>query len=503
MVLACSAAARTAGVRVGLRRREAQARCPELAVLSDDPARDARAFEPVLDAVEAVVPGVEAIQPGECAAAVRGAARYFGGDGAVVAAVAAAVAPVTGGAGRVGVADGLFTAGLAARMGTIVVPGGSREFLAPLSVDVLGHLDLADLLRRLGLPTLGAFAALPADDVLARFGPAGVVAHRFAQGRDSRRVTPREKSVDYSVTIAFDPPVDRVELVAFAARGLAERLHGRLAATGLACTRILIEARTEHGSTMSRTWRHDGPLTSAAIAERIRWQLAGWLAADDGAPGEGAPGEGAGDGGERAPDGVDSVVSLRVVPDDLVRADGRQLGLWGEPGSGAQRVARALNRVQGILGPDAVVTAVLVGGRGPLERVHIVPWGEPRPDPGETGPPWPGRLPAPSPSTVFSQPSPAAVVDADGAGVGVSGRSELTGVPAWLSVDGGPPVRISAWAGPWPTDENWWAPPGEPGGRERSAARRRRARFQVAGADGAVWLLAVENGRWWVEAGYD
>ena len=47
-VLACSAVARAAGVRRGLRRREAQARCPELAVLAPDPDRDARAFEPVV-----------------------------------------------------------------------------------------------------------------------------------------------------------------------------------------------------------------------------------------------------------------------------------------------------------------------------------------------------------------------------------------------------------------------------------------------------------------------
>src|SRR4051794_6030712 len=46
-VIACSASARAAGVRRGLRRREAQARCPELHVVTADPARDARHFEGV------------------------------------------------------------------------------------------------------------------------------------------------------------------------------------------------------------------------------------------------------------------------------------------------------------------------------------------------------------------------------------------------------------------------------------------------------------------------
>src|SRR4030095_11133450 len=81
-VVACSEAARAEGVRPGLRRREAQSRCPELELLSHDPARDARAFEPVLAAVEQLPPWVEVLQPGECAFPARGAARYHGGEAA-------------------------------------------------------------------------------------------------------------------------------------------------------------------------------------------------------------------------------------------------------------------------------------------------------------------------------------------------------------------------------------------------------------------------------------
>src|SRR4051794_29007203 len=76
-VLASSPAARGEGIRRGLRKREAQGRCPGLIVLEHDPGRDARAFEPVLAAVEEVAPGVETLRPGVCALAVRGPARYF------------------------------------------------------------------------------------------------------------------------------------------------------------------------------------------------------------------------------------------------------------------------------------------------------------------------------------------------------------------------------------------------------------------------------------------
>ena len=56
-VVACSHRARTAGVRRGLRRREAQARCPELAVLARNEAAEARAFEPVVAGLESIAPG--------------------------------------------------------------------------------------------------------------------------------------------------------------------------------------------------------------------------------------------------------------------------------------------------------------------------------------------------------------------------------------------------------------------------------------------------------------
>src|SRR5688572_9262698 len=66
-VVACSAAARADGVERGQRRRQAQSLSPGLVVVEHDPARDARAFEPVVVAVEAFCPNVEIVRPGVCA----------------------------------------------------------------------------------------------------------------------------------------------------------------------------------------------------------------------------------------------------------------------------------------------------------------------------------------------------------------------------------------------------------------------------------------------------
>ena len=69
---------------------------------------------------------------------------------------------------------------------------------------------------------------------------------------------------------------------------------------------------------------------------------------------------------------------LRLVPDQVIPASGRQLGFWGGDAAAADRAERVLARVQGLLGPEHVVTPVPQGGRTPAERVRWVPWGEPR-----------------------------------------------------------------------------------------------------------------------------
>jgi protein ImuB len=478
-VVACSAAARAEGVRRGFRRRQAEARCPGLVVLAPDPARDARAFEPVVAAVETFTPSVEIIRPGMCAFATRGPARYFGGEEALAEKVAATV-----GECRVGIADGRFAAERAARRGqasclnavVVIQPGHSPAFLAPFPVATLGHPDLADLLVRLGIRTLGQLAALPAPAVLARFGAAGRSAHRLARGLDERPLAAHPPNPDLAVATEIDPPADRMETIAFLARSLAAELHTSLAAQGLAAGLVRIEAETEHGESLSRTWRLEGAAGggAAALAERVRWQLDGWITSS-------------------AVTGA--LTLLRLVPEEMRPDGGRQDGFWGGDRGAAEQVARALARVQGRFGPEAVATARVVGGRSLPEQVCLVPWGEAPPgDVLATAVlPWPGRLPPPAPATVLPAPVPAAVVDATGAPVAVSGRGLPSAAPARLAVGGGPFTRVAAWAGPWPVEERWWDP----------GASRRRARWQVLTEDGVAYLAVLEGGGWWIEASYD
>ncbi|HXV92910.1 MAG TPA: DNA polymerase Y family protein [Pseudonocardia sp.] len=490
-VVACSAVARAAGVRRGLRRREAQARCPDLAVLARDADRDARLFEPVVAAVEELAPGVEVVRPGLVALPARGPVGYFGGELAAAERLVDQVAARAGVECQVGLADGLFGAVLAARRGVVVEGGRTPQFLAPLGVEELDRepdadrSELVGLLRRLGLRSLGAFGALPAEDVASRFGADAVLAHRLARGLDPRPPVRRRPPEELSVEAEPDPPVERVDAAAFAARGLAERLHRTLAGHGLSCTRLGVGARTTAGEELYRVWRCAEPLTPAGTADRVRWQLDAWLTRG----------------------GSGAVSWMRLVPEETVTAGALQLGLWGEVGESDERAGRALVRVQALLGPGAVVTAVLVGGRDPAEQVRLVPWGDDREAPGavaaprgaprgaaarEPPPSWPGRLPAPSPATVPPEPLPAEVVDAAGGPVGLAAPDLLTAPPRRVAVDGGPSRPVRAWAGPWPLRQRWWAPDGTEG-----------SRLQVVCDDGTALLLHARDGRWWVTGVYD
>ncbi|WP_234341826.1 DNA polymerase Y family protein [Streptomyces sp. NRRL S-646] len=369
----------------------------------------------------------------------------------------------------------MFAAALAVRApqaGQLVPIGQTAAFLAPYPVGVLGRPRLSQLLPRLGIATLGAFAALPGERVLARFGQDAAAAQRTARGLEARPLNVSGAEQDYSVTQAFEPAEDNLEPVAFIAKALAEQRHARLARVGAVCARLQVEVGLATGLRLSRLWRHEGRLSALAVAERVRWQISAW--AETGQLDAAAAG----------------ITTLRLVPEGLSAATDRQSLLFG-PRIAPQELEHAAGQLQAMLGHRAVVRQELAGGRGPGERVVTIPYGDARSRPRVEGT-WPGRLPAPHPAVVYPTPRPARLLAADGSPVGVSGRALLSQPPAALSIDGVAPVAVTGWTGPWPVLEDWWIP----------AQARRLARLQLACADGRAWLLHIREGRWAVEALY-
>ncbi|MGH8920929.1 MAG: DNA polymerase Y family protein, partial [Actinomycetes bacterium] len=385
---------------------------------------------------------------------------------------------------QVGIADQLSTAVFAARAGRFVEPGTDARFLSALSIRHLatepslsgpGRVDLADLLGRMGIRTIGQFAALSRTDVASRFGADAVVAHRFARGEPERGPSGREPPPELDAVLRCDPPIDRVDAAAFAGRSLADALHQTLMAAGVGCTRLAIHAVTANGEELSRVWRCAQPLTEDATADRVRWQLDGWLNKRN---------------SRDRPIDAPGVTLLRLQPVEVVSAEALQLPLWGGLGEDDRlRASRALMRVQGLLGPEAVRVPLLSGGRGPAERITLTPLGDepvPRADPRQ---PWPGRLPEPSPTVLADDP--VELFDAQSNPVRVTGRGLFSADPARLTARGRD-GRLRWWAGPWPVDERWWDP-------DHGKGRTARAQVQLEGGDsGTALLLCYRQRRWYL-----
>ena len=189
---------------------------------------------------------------------------------------------------------------------------------------------------------------------------------------------------------------------------------------------------------------------------------------------------------------------MRLRPVEVVSAEALQLPLWGGIGEEDRlRARRALVRVQGLLGPEAVQMPVLSGGRGPAERITFTPLGDepvPRADPGQ---PWPGQLPEPSPTVLLDDPVD--LLDADGNPVRVTGRGLFSADPSRLAAPGtGRSVVVvgRAMAGRRAVVGSASSPrPGAPQGR--------RCCSTVVMSAWRALLLCYRQRRWYVEGIYE
>ncbi len=405
-----------------MRRREAEAVCPTVVTLAQDPGAEAGAFEPVVATMEQLIPRVEIANPGLAFLPVGGAVRYYGGEEALVERLAEGIEAACGPGALFGLAHGPFAAhqaAIQARVGIPYIVTDEAGFLASLDIGAIGREELADTFRWLGITTLGELARLPRAAVASRFGLLGISAHEQASGED-RSLRPRQIPEDAGVEEKFEEPLVNLEQAGFVSRRLAHELLEPLQAQGVAPHQVEIEGEAVDGTVLRRIWRSADPFDEPNLAERVRWQLRAWVES------------GGISGGLRR---------LRIAPAD-VSGEGRQLGLAEDPVSDAE-ATRALIRAQSLLGPDAVLLARRQGGRDPADQVQWFRWGENEPAPArDPAAPWPGKLPAPSPALMPPQPLSVNVEWDEGMPARVRLRSR------W--------EPVLSWAGPWRRVGRWW-----------------------------------------------
>ena len=499
-VLDCCPAARASGVRLGMAVREAQARCPEAAFLPPDEAAAAAMQEHLLDLLARLSPDVEGLRPGLALFAAGGAGRCEPDEAAPARALLAALEAELGAAGRVGIAGGRFCARVAAAYAApllVVPPGGERQFLAPLPVAHLPGLEPWHWrLQFLGIRTIGDYAGrLPYADVAVRYGPEAALAHRLARGLDPAPLQPCRPDEPRLAVQRFDPPEARLEPLVFALKRQLDRLCADLADAGRVCAALELRCRCEGAAEAVVAARPAEPTASATrLRDLLRWAL------------ERRQGEAARAGRPLFGGGV-AEFELRLA--ELAPARGRPLSLFGGDRAGRQQaVGAAIERLEALLGPEAVRQATLADGRRPEEGFGWAPF---RPPLDAPGPPV-RRRPAPGKHQAAAgrvRPLPLRPV-ADGRPAALDGPGAGPHAPAMRLFDPPrpAPVRwregaISAvaagrgleavleWSGPWRLEERWWA--GSAG----------RDYYQAATRLGRVYLLFQEGEAWFVQGAFD
>ena len=298
---AASAAAGRAGVRAGMRPTEARALCAGLVELPwDDVAIGAAITEvsaQLLAASPQVTPvagapglwwvgagGFDAVG-GERALAhtlLRVARRWHPRPRVAIAGscVAARAATWAGASFEPGAGDGTLV--------HVVPAGRDAAYLAPAPLALVPRDDeVRAALQALGLRSVGALAALSAEDVERRWGEVGLRAWRLARADDPRRPVLARVETQPAVEVELASPAATTEPVLFLVRAALDRLVEQMIAHGRAIAAIAITLTLDDGRgpmatgpvhTVTREARPARPLARVLpLFERCRALLDTWV----------------------------------------------------------------------------------------------------------------------------------------------------------------------------------------------------------------------------------
>ena len=260
VVLSATYEARAFGVHSAMPMMRARRLCPQAVVVAPDHAAYARVSAGIMEVFRSITPLVEPISLDEAFLDVRGAARRLGGPIQIGEWIRATVQDEQGVTCSVGVASTKFVAKLASARckpdGLLVVPAQEVvAFLHPLPVGALWGVGgkIEDVLRQLGLHTVGDLAHTPASTLVRALGPAsGAHLSALAWGRDDRSVVPHEPDRSLGAEHTFATDVDDPAVVARELLRLSERTAARLRATGQVGRTVSIKVRFADFTTITR-----------------------------------------------------------------------------------------------------------------------------------------------------------------------------------------------------------------------------------------------------------
>lgn len=503
-VVACTAAATAAGVRLGATAPQAMARCADVILRTRGAEADAEAGASLLAAAFSLAPHVEDTAPGVCTIEMTGVAaeerepavcaalaqlRQLGFSAtaglaptpllALFAARHGAIDPAAGsaGPGATGGEAGAAGAGKTREADRGIKPllqldlrlpvvgqavgrstsscvclraGDVRAFLRDLPLAVAEPpADTAAVLEGWGVRTLGQLTTLTKADVTQRLGPAGLALWERAAGeviRPLQRVVPPQS---FTAEIDLEEPVDTLEPLLFVLRRFIDRLALELRNAGFVAGEMRLVLKLADETTHAHEFRLPEPTAREDILFRVLHTHLETLQTASEISG----------------------VRFSCRP---VRPLTRQHGLFDSALRDPHGFAETLARVATVVGPDRVGTPVAEDTHRP-DAVRLEAPAAVVPPPDEAA-----ERPLHGPPLRRFRPPLVANVELQGRAPAFVWTPSLAGT-------------VCARSGPWRGSGEWW-----------DAARAwRREEWDVQLETGGLYRLLHTPDGWFVEGEYD
>ena len=126
-----------------------------------------------------------------------------------------------------------------------------------------------DVLQRWGLTTIGEFAALPAADLSARLGPAGIAHQRLARGLDPRPLIPDPGVRRFVESFELEWPIELLEPLSFVFARLLEPLAAALEAADRGGVALRLQLRLTDRRTYARTLGLPAPMRDPRVLRTL------------------------------------------------------------------------------------------------------------------------------------------------------------------------------------------------------------------------------------------
>ena len=301
----------------------------------------------------------------------------------------------------------------------VIPPTEEAKILAPLPLPVLDLTpEHAETFARWGIATLGALAALPEKELIARLGQEGRRLRQLARGDAPYLLVPTDAPFRLEERMELDAPVELLDSLLFVLGVLLDQLIARATAQILALASVTVTLRLEGGSTLTRTVRPALPNNDRRLWLRL-------LHLDLQA---------------HPPSAAILAMALSAEPGSTSKV---QMGLFSPQLPEPDRLDVTLARIRSFVGDARVGSAVLEDTHRP-DAFRLVPFALPAAHPGSANP---AAIPAPQmqPRTArrrLRPPEPIAVTLHERRPASFLFRSQRYLVER-------------AW-GPWFFSGNWW-----------------------------------------------